>query len=136
MLGQEGIELNERLCCEGGLEKLCVLELRGVQHTALFFLITRSEKRLAGGRLAKQATIGDLANVGGFDVYAQGFWETVLEFEKRACDWKCLLGGGNYPGFSEPKVFQILGEPLHVENQLRAAFEELAYLINDEDDAP
>ena len=35
---------------------------------------------------------------------------------------------------AEAEVLQIFGQPLHVENQLRAAFEELADLINDEDD--
>src|ERR1035441_7988861 len=37
---------------------------------------------------------------------------------------------------SEAEVLHILGESLHIEDQLRATFEELAYLIHDEYDAP
>ena len=134
MLGQKRIEFDERIRRERGLKQLGVFELGGVENRAFLLLEERLQQFIAGLGLAQQAAVSDLANVGRFDVHAAAFRETILEFEQRTGDRQRLLRRGDDPSLAQAGVFQIFGQTLHVENQLRAAFEKLADFINDEDD--
>ena len=140
MGGQEGVQIDKGFPVQGRFIDTPIVQLGGGAQGRAVAVKERGQVFFARCRFGEQPPVTDLLDVAGLQVHLDG--KPVLQLEQTGgvehgggvVLGQGLLGGGEEPDRAVADLFEVLGQPIQVEDEVGLGGHILADLVDDEED--